>query len=580
MDKRELIWEVKNHMREEIPELLDVDPTVEYIDDIEPTHREDMSPDSFIVTSDRDKNLYIEKNTAFKSLYDSSVTFTESAQRTEKLYGTQFKTPAYPNTFITFLTRNNWVFRQCAERVANDCVKNGFDIVNRTGIDNEEDILAKEEVLEWFNRMPVSITNTVKGTVYNYETGGNAGIEIIRENGVDSPLQYLKKFDVDNIKLCADDRRIVQTIDGSDTFFVLYGQDMFDGEKRYLNRETGQWSQTPLDPEVEAHEVLWLYRDDRGANEYGIPQIAPGMKIIEMEIGRQNYIIDFFINFGMPAWIVTITGTFYDEESKRYLPDGSLNPAFDVTKTLRYKIGKQIQEIIDGGHHGAIVMSFPTSSGQEPVKVTITPLATDVKEASFRGMKEDNGEDLCGMMGVDPNLILRSKTGAMGNNAMDSTLLAYNDNKVKPTQNMIANEITRLLIFENDTTFTHDISNLRFKLLDYIEQNITENVTRDMQLVEHGLMKRREFQSKYSKSLNITSDDEEPLLDVYCINGVPLSVIAEQGLHELEDARLEELNEQVMKAGVDFERRRRNIKEAKGLANKRFLSTVKERIRG
>ena len=217
-----------------------------------------------------------------------------------------------------------------------------------------------------------------------------------------------------------------------------------------------------------------------------------------MEIGRQNYIIDFFINFGMPAWVVTITGTFYDEESKRYLQDGSLNPAFDPTKTLRYKIGKQIQEIIDGGRHGAIVMSFPTSSGQNPVNVTITPLATDVKEASFRGLKEDNGEDLCGMMGVDPNLILRSKTGAMGNNAMDSTLLAHNDNKVKPTQSMVANEITRLLLFENKSTFEHDISNLRFKLLDYIEQNITEAVQRDADLVLKGLMKAREFQAKYS----------------------------------------------------------------------------------
>ena len=566
-------------MIDDIPELLDEEPRIEYFDDVEPAHRDEMGADSFIVTSDRDKNLYIEKNSAFKSLYDNTVVFTESAQRTEKLYGTQFKTPAFPNTFITFLTRNNWVFRQCAERVANDCVKNGFDIVNRTGIDSEDDIIAKEEVLNWFNRMPVSITSTIKATVYNYETGGNAGIEVIREDGRDSGLQYLKKFDVDNIKLCADNRRIVQTIDGEDTFFVLYGQDVFDGELRYLDRNTGQWSDTPLDPDVEAHEVIWLYRDDRGANEYGVPQIAPGMKIIEMEIGRQNYIIDFFINFGMPAWIVTITGTFYDEESRRYLADGSLNPSFDVTKTLRYKIGKQIQEIIDGGHHGAIVMSFPTSSGQDPVKVTITPLATDVKEASFRGMKEDNGEDLCGMMGVDPNLILRSKTGAMGNNAMDSTLLAHNDNKIKPTQNMIANEITRLLLFENESTFNSDISNLRFKLLDYIEQNITENVTRDMQLVEHGLMKRREFQSKYSKSLNITSDDEEPLLDEYCIQGVPLRVIAEQGLHQLEEDDLEQLNTQVMKAGVDFERKRRNIQKAKSIAVKGLLPAIKEKIR-
>lgn len=566
-------------MSEYIPEILYDEATITYDEEAEPIRRNEMPADSFIVTSDKEKNLYIQKNSAFKNLYDQEIQLTESAQRTEKKYGVQFKTPAYPTQFITFLTRNNWVFRQCAERVSNDCVKNGFDIVNRTGIDEEDDILAKEEVLTFFNRMPYGITSTIKGTVYNYETGGNAGVEIVRIDGLDSGLQYLKKFDVDNVKICTDGKRLVQSIDGEDTFFIIYGMNYDGKQKLYLNRDTGKWSKTPLSKDVEAHEVLWFYRDDRGANEYGVPQIAPGLKIIEMEIGRQDYIIDFFINFGMPAWVVSITGNFYDEESKRYLADGSLNPNFDVTKTLRYKIGKQIQEIIDGGHHGAIVMSFPTSMGQEPVKVTITPLATDVKEASFRGLREDNGEDLCGMMGVDPNLVLRSKTGAMGNNAMDSTLLAHNDNKIKPTQNMIANEITRLLLFENKTTFTNDISNLRFKLLDFIEQNITENVNRDMQLVEHGLMKRREFQSKYSKALNITSDDEEPFLDVYCINGVPLSVIAEQGLERLEDVNLELLQEQVMKAGASFERRKhRNTQKAQSLADKGFVSNLKEKI--
>jgi len=567
---------LNNNNKKDIPELLDVEPTVQYVDDVEPVTREELGADSFIVTSDKSKNLYIQTDTAFKSLYDNELEFTESAQLKEKKYGLEFKVPAYPASFITFLTRNNWVFRQCAERVANDCVKNGFDIVSRTGIDDDEDITAKEEVLEFFNRMPVGITKTIKSTIYNYETGGNAGIEIIRENGLESPLQYLKSFNTDNIKLCSDGKRIVQTVDGTDIFFIIYGTNYEDGDKVYLDRYTGKWSKTPLTHDKEAHEVIWLYRDDRGANEYGVPQIAPGLKIIESDIGRINYIIDFFINFGMPAWIVTITGTFYDEESKRYLQDGSLNPSFDVTKTLRYKIGKQIQEIIDGGHHGAIVMSFPTSTGQEPVKVTITPLATDIKEASFRGLKEDNGEDLCGMMGVDPNLILRSKTGAMGNNAMDSTLLSHNDNKIKPTQNLVANEITRLLMFENDTTFTNDISNLRFKLLDYIEQNITESVKRDAELVQMGLMTRREFQSKYSKSLNISSEADNELLDVYCINGVPLEVIAEKGV--LSDNDLDTLQQQVLKAGADFERKRRNIQAIKSITTKRLLPTIKKKI--
>ena len=560
----------------DIPELLDVEPNVEYIPDAPPMHRSEMTADSFIVTSNKDKELFIQKNSAFKSLYDYDISFSESAQIKQQQYGIKFKTPAYPPSFITFLTRNNWVFRQCAERVANDCIKNGFDIVNRTGLEDETDIEAKTEVLNFFNRMPVNITSVIRNSIYNYETGGNAGIEIIREDGLDSALQYFLHMDMDNVRICTDDKRLVQTVNGEDTFFIIYGTNYLNGEKQYLNRFTGEWSNTPLPKEKEAHEVLYFYREDRGGNECGVPQIAPGIRIIEMELGRQNYIIDFFVNFGMPAWIVSITGQFYDEESRRYLPDGTLNPNFDVTKTIRYKIGKQIQEIIDGGRHGAIVMSFPTSTGQEPVKVDIRPLAVDTKEASFRGLKEDDAEDLCSMMGIDPNLILRSKTGAMGNNAVDSILLGHNDNKVKPTQTLFTAPLNRLLLFENESTFKNDISNIKFKLLDYIEQNITENVQRDSELVLKGLMKAREFQSKYSKSLGISSDSDNPLLDMYCINGVPLQLVNRQ--EELEVANLEQLENQVLKAGADFERKQRNILEAKKYASKGLLSNIKKTI--
>lgn len=559
-----------------IPELLDEPPIIEYKEDAEPYTYIPNMPNSFVVTADNDGNLYLQEKGVFKQFDDYTTTFNSSAQRQENYYGMEFKTPAYPTSFLTFLSRNNWVYRQCAERVSNDCVKNGFDIVSRTGVEDVEDIEAKQEVLDFFNRMPVPITKTLKNTIYGYELVGNTGIEIIRENGLDSGLQHLEVFDVTHVKLCTDNQRIVQTVNGEDTFFIIYGKNYDEqGNKLYLHRYTGEWSKTPLPADEEAHEVIWIYRYDIGANEYGVPLIATGLRTLEMERGRENYIIDFFVNFGMPAWIVSITGQFYDEESRRYKEDGSLNPDFDVTKTIRYKIGQQIQEIIDGGRHGAIVMSYPTSMGQDPVKVEVTPLATDVKEASFRGLREDNNTDLCGMMGIDPNLIVKSETGAMGNNAVDSLLLQHNDNKIKPTQNVIVNEINHMLLLENESTFVNDISNVKFKLLDFIEQNITESVQRDADLVLKGLMKAREFQNKYSKALGISSDDEEELLDTYCINGVPITVLAEKG-----NSNIRILEQQVLKAGAEIDRKQRNFLQAQKRADKGLLFNIKKTITG
>lgn len=560
----------------DIPELLDVEPTVKYIKDAEPAKRNEMTADSFIVTADKNKNLYIKNNNAFKSFYDTSIEFNKSAQRKSNYHGVEFKTPMYPPSFLTFLSQKNWVFDSCAERVANDCIKNGFDIVSRSGIEDDEDIKAKQELLEFFNRMPDSIIDTIRDTAYNFEIACGAGIELIRENGLDSGLQHFKSFDTDNIRICSDEKRIVQTIDGEDTFFIIYGTNYENKQKQYLNRYTGKWSNTSLGKDKEAHEVLWFYRKARGGNEYGVPYIARGLDIIELEMGRTNFLLDFFINFGMPAWIVTITGSFKDEERNKYLADGTLNPNFDVTKTIRYKVGQQIQEIIDGGHHGAIVMSFPTTVGQEPVQVNITPLATNPQEASFRGLRDDDGRDLCRLMGVDPELIFGAEHGAMGNNALNSILLQHNDNKIKPAQNRITNALNKLLLFENDTTFQHDISNQKFKLLDYIEQNITENVKRDEELVLNGLMKAREFQVKYSKALGISSDSEEPLLDEYCIRGVPLSVLAEKG--NITRFDISSLNQQAIKSGEEFERKHRNLLRAKSNVDKGRLAFIKKAI--
>lgn len=565
-----------NKNNNKVPELLDVPPTIKYIPDAKPIKREDIPADSFIVTSDNEKNLYINNNSAFKSFYDTTIEFTQSAQRQSHEYNLQFKTPAYPPAFITFLTRKNWVFGSCAERVANDSTKNGFDITARAGVTDDEDINAKEELMDFFNQMPKSIVSTLRQCIYDYKTGGNAGIEIVRENGLESPLQHFLWFDVENVKLCTDNKRIVQTIDGQDTFFIIYGTNYENGQKQYLNRITGEWSDTPLNPEEEAHEVLWFYRHDRGCNEYGIPNIAKGLDVIEIELGRTNYVLDFFVNFGMPAWVVSITGTFYDEERNKYLPDGTLNPKFDITKTIRYKVGQQIQEIIDGGRHGAIVMSFPTTMGQDPVQINITPLATDTKEASFRGLADDDGRAICRMMNVDPNLIFGAEAGAMGNNALDSTLQQHNDNEVKPMQNIFGNEINKLLLFENDTSFKYDISNQKFKLLDYIEQNITESVNRDKDLVLNGLMTAREFQVKYSKALGINSENEEPLLDEYCIRGVPIRVLAEKG--SINENDLNNINKQVIKAGGLIERKRRNLLQAKKYADKGFIDNIKKKI--
>lgn len=508
---------------------------------------------------------------------NNSIKMSETAQIKETEYGAGFKTPEYPLKFLAGLLDVNLFHYDCCEMVGLDCVKNGFDVV-KTGSDVEELNEAKSEFLNFLNTLPISILDVLQATIFDYEAIGCGGMELVRETTLGTPIVAFEHLKVTNCKLADDDKRLLMEIQGKKVWFILYGENYDEnGNLLYLNRVTGEWSNTSWGVDLDAHEVLWWREYKTGCNSYGSARITKALDILELEIGRTNFNIKFFENYGLPAFAVYITGNFRDEEQNRYLPNGEENPNFDVTKTLRYRLAQQIEEVIKNPH-SAVVLSLPTSVGSGEIKVNFVPLSTDIKEASFRMMRQDNKDDICSTHKISSNLVGASKTGALGGNVLEAETKVYQENKIQPMQKVFTNVLNKVFQNEVGVTFKHSLDGLSFKLLELLKQDMGVELDRAIKEIDNGLITLYDAQVKLSKTLNIVPDEDNPYLKEYFFKGRPLSeYFNNTELNNSNDNDLQSIENQLV-SSVKYDRRVKNIASSKDKAEKgllKYLSKIR-----
>ena len=476
-----------------------------------PIQSNEVMGSSYLVTVD-DYDSYknprlIDRNT-FNHFSFKNGNFSDSAQVDFDLYGVDFKTPEYPLEFLSGLLRINTYHEECCDRVSLDVTKHGWDIVSTKSDYKEADLNLRLEIIDWINSMPEAASDLLQECVYDFEALGVTAWELIRENGLGSPLQYITRFDVTHSMLSTDDKRVKQTIGTDTAWFQLYNT-----TEQAVHRDTGVfYPRGVLPPEQEAHEVVWIRKYKTNSDAYGSAKISKAVDVIESEIGRANFNRKFFENYGMPAFAVTVIGNFKDMESQRFLPDGTVNPDFDETKTLKYIIGQQLKEI-QMNPHSALVITIPTSMGMGEVEVKITPLSTDVKEASFRLLREDNKQEICAAHGMSSDLIGTTQTGNLGGTSLELDLSSYGKNKIKPIQTIFNNAFTMLVQERFETT------EFKFKLNEHELEDKDKKIERAIKLGNAGLMTRREQMVMLSQTFNLNPDTDNEYLDRYLING-------------------------------------------------------------
>jgi hypothetical protein len=210
----------------------------------------------------------------------------------------------------------------------------------------------------------------------------------------------------------------------------------------------------------------------------------------------------------MPKFAITVTGDFAD-----YDVDPT-DEEYDITQTLRYKIGQQIKEVIRNPH-SAICITIPSEGEEGNVDLKITPLSVQTEEGHFRMYRKDTRDEVIHSHHVDPSRLGIYDAGSLNGNNSQSTMSSYKYGTIAP----IKSELEDLV---NLIATDLEITSWKFS----IEEVAPIDYTKDLALAEflfaRGAMTIRDLIDNFGSKFGLTIDETEPYLDTRFVNNQPL----------------------------------------------------------
>ena len=416
--------------------------------------------------------------------------------------------PAPPRLLNKLLDINTW-HKVCCEAIAADASGAGYTLMPSTNVE-EPSMKQKEYLDNFFKSLRPNINSLLYEREYDCESIGWGLLEIIREAGkYDAPVCDMKHYSGANFRRCADGVRVQQIIGGKTRWFVILGENHDEKGHFDVHYLTGDKHYEGLPEHLRANELLWKNRFNPETKLYGKAPASPTIPAMYADQSRAKYNIQFFSNYGIPAMVVTITGDF----DPGVLPGEA---GYDESKTLKYQITEQIKQIMKNPH-ASMVIQVPSEGGEGNVKVEITPLSTDVKEASFRLFRKDNRDEVIAAHHMDPNRVGVTDTGKLGASNSEQTDNSYRVSTVKP------------LIRENEEDINYILHNCMgitdwdFKIIDTDEKRNEANVAEVLSLVDKAVMTPNEAREAVGEKYGLARIEDNPCLDEFYYNGNPLS---------------------------------------------------------
>ena len=477
-----------------------------------------MKSDSFIVTVDNNDTPHIvDRMELDKYSFKAEVDVDGSKQIVDDMFkqGQQILNPKYNPWDLVQLLDLYTYHASCVEAVAVDASGISYDL---KPLENVEPIDAEKERFKAFlDNCSPSINTHLQRVTYDRRSIGYAALELIRDTTSDSEPRKLKHIPAQTLRRHADKKRVLHiTPAGKKVWFVIYGKNYDkDGQLCDVSADDGTFHPyNSLSPSERANELLWTMEYAPGTDYYGRPPIVSCLGSIKGDIGAVKYNNSFFENYGMPKFAITVTGDFADYDEEPYNEDGTINEDYDITKTLRYKIGQQIKEVIKNPH-SAICITIPSEGEEGNVELKITPLSVQAEEGHFRMYRKDTRDEVIHAHHMDPSRLGIFDTGTLnGTNSM-VTQNSYKYGTIAPIKaeledliNLIAGDL--------------EISSWRFNIEDVAPIDYTKDLVLAEFLFARGAMTIRELVDNFGNKFGLTINDDEPYMDVRFINNQPL----------------------------------------------------------
>jgi len=177
------------------------------------------------------------------------------------------------------------------------------------------------------------------------------------------------------------------------------------------------------DLETRASELIFYKNFYPKSDYYGVPNIIAAIGDVVGLISARDYNLSFFQNYGIPSAIIIISGEWEEESAE------------NIKKFLDTEI-KGTENA-----HRTLVIEPPEGGKFEHI-----PLATEVKEASFRLYRQDLKENVLMAYSMPPERIGIRIVGKLGGNVAEEATKIYVQSVIEPLQEDLEDIINEKLL--------------------------------------------------------------------------------------------------------------------------------------
>jgi len=405
--------------------------------------------------------------------------------------------PLYaPLTMAKLLELNTYHMRACRTK-AEDVSGNGWRLTPVVDKPNEEQ---KTAAKEFINGQDVPLEQTIKRLQLDKELVGYFSMEVAREgNAFDGPVNLMKHIPAHTVRIHKEGNKYCQYRNNNQSWFRK-----FDYKKDVTKANGMEAKPRSLTKDTRGNEIIWDVNYTPRSWFYGIPDITPAIGAITGDISRRDYNIAFFNNYGVPAYLVSISGDF---------DPGDIDPETGKTKLVE-QIEKKFKEVIKNPQ-SIMILTIPKSQGAQGGEITIKvePLSTNIKEASFRLYRVDNRNEVITAHAIPPYRMGIYETGGLAGNLGKESTIIYNTSVIRPQQK-IYNGIMNFYIFP-----TLGITDWKFELNSIDIDDVDKEIERICKLVEKGLATPNEAIAYVGEGFGIEKCEDNPAMDLHYMNG-------------------------------------------------------------
>lgn len=398
----------------------------------------------------------------------------------------QIVQPKYhPKLLADLMERNTYHYRAVKTK-AKDTVGLGWHLSPLVENPSEQQQMQIEQLLQ-YPHPDQTLEEIFTQWMEDYEATGNGYLEVISDQGNVVGFEHIPAHTMRRHK---DEVRYVQVRGNKKRWFKKIGT------KEEIDAITGEM-RNGLSEAEQANEVIHVMNYSSSSDYYGLPDILPALGALLGDEQRESYNIDFFENYAIPSYAVTVAGAELDEETMN-------------------QIRQYFQKDLKENRHATLVLSAPNPLGEGPaVEFQFEKLAVDVGEASFRLYRMDNRDEVLAAHGVPPYRMGIAETGSLGGSTAVESTEIYKDSIIQPRQQMIEARINRHIL--RDALGVTDWS-FRFNKIDTRDQQ--RDVEIYQMLFQMGAITPNQIREKLGEERI-----EHFLMDQTFIGGVPLEQI-------------------------------------------------------